>query len=528
LIAVDEAAYVALTRILKTSRFGPASTHGYDRSRRRTVAGEIRALWAKTRGGSAADRWYATLADDHGTPEQWVEAAGRIVQPVDVEVRGGWVNEPQRKPGEVPAMKGESLRTKRDPTVSELMKRRVDQLSAMGSAGSERTFNLHKACDVALCLGAWDRAAAGPVLLKQIARCRDYPRDNAWDRGSWTLQILGRYIARMTISAARGGSAEALAAYADWVRTITPESVSDYGGDVLEPLWRFHDDPKVAAAAEWLFNDRDSPWRSLIAADAKLRHGLPLEMVRSPLVGLPAFRTALLRGLKDTAKVGTVTPDGNGRLQIEFDGAGTTGTMMRYADDPLAPKRGTAVPFRACDLYAWRLSELEGTPLCELYWPQEKRDAAVAAAAEFLERWGDRFAFKDQPGVLSELRDAPPARMTFPRLDRPATEADVKAGRAIFSLGGASDRVRVWPMPHVPMKGKWTTLKEFPRQRQTYEPKTGKSGLQLDYEQVGRIWQAEEVREGDHWRRYYGWVGRYRIAKVPADEIEIVPDDYRE
>ena len=38
--------------------------------------------------------------------------------------------------------------------------------------------------------------------------------------------------------------------------------------------------------------------------------------------------------------------------------------------------------------------------------------------------------------------------------------------------------------------------------------------------QTGRVWQAEEIREGDRWRRYYGFVGRHALTRVPAEEIE--------
>jgi hypothetical protein len=40
--------------------------------------------------------------------------------------------------------------------------------------------------------------------------------------------------------------------------------------------------------------------------------------------------------------------------------------------------------------------------------------------------------------------------------------------------------------------------------------------------QTGRVWQAEEVREGDRWRRYYGFVGRHIMARVADDEIELI------
>ena len=42
--------------------------------------------------------------------------------------------------------------------------------------------------------------------------------------------------------------------------------------------------------------------------------------------------------------------------------------------------------------------------------------------------------------------------------------------------------------------------------------------------QTGRIWQAEEVREGDRWRRFYGFVGRHALTRVPAEEVEFPPE----
>ena len=40
--------------------------------------------------------------------------------------------------------------------------------------------------------------------------------------------------------------------------------------------------------------------------------------------------------------------------------------------------------------------------------------------------------------------------------------------------------------------------------------------------QGGLVWQAEEVREGNRWHRYYGFVGRHVVAQVPAEEIDFV------
>jgi hypothetical protein len=77
------------------------------------------------------------------------------------------------------------------------------------------------------------------------------------------------------------------------------------------------------------------------------------------------------------------------------------------------------------------------------------------------------------------------------------------------------------------MKAKWVALKDYPREGQAYDTKTQKSFTRLDYEQDGLVWQAEEVFVNGRWERYFGFVGKYVVAKVPAAEIEFPADRYR-
>ncbi|MEO6055032.1 MAG: hypothetical protein ABIP97_13575, partial [Chthoniobacterales bacterium] len=48
----------------------------------------------------------------------------------------------------------------------------------------------------------------------------------------------------------------------------------------------------------------------------------------------------------------------------------------------------------------------------------------------------------------------------------------------------------------------------------------GQSGYFLMYRTEGRVFQAEEVMVGGKWQRFFGYVGQFHIAKVPASEIE--------
>ncbi len=73
-------------------------------------------------------------------------------------------------------------------------------------------------------------------------------------------------------------------------------------------------------------------------------------------------------------------------------------------------------------------------------------------------------------------------------------------------------------MPGLPIKARWTTLKDYPFDRQM-----GDGKVHREYQQDGWIWQAEEVRKGDRWERSYGFVGPHVIARVPAAELELDP-----
>ncbi len=59
-------------------------------------------------------------------------------------------------------------------------------------------------------------------------------------------------------------------------------------------------------------------------------------------------------------------------------------------DDEDPPPRGTKVPMRRCDLYAFQLSTLAGAPTFNPCWPESRRDAGLAAMIDFLKWKGSR------------------------------------------------------------------------------------------------------------------------------------------
>ena len=106
-----------------------------EESKRRQVQySKIRAYWTRYKGVPTAERWYRILADDHAEPEQWLAAARLILQPASIPVNRQtadmdsdyihWrVKDKHKHHGDV-------LRNKTNPSVADLMAKRIESLSA--------------------------------------------------------------------------------------------------------------------------------------------------------------------------------------------------------------------------------------------------------------------------------------------------------------------------------------------------------------------------------------------------------------
>jgi hypothetical protein len=159
---------------------------------------------------------------------------------------------------------------------------------------------------------------------------------------------------------------------------------------------------------------------------------------------------------------------------------------------------------------------LDGFPRIGLYWPQEQRDAAVAACKAVLMQYGDAFqAHPQDPFDESVYGSQDRARAAFPKIDHPATPDDVKLGHAIFSLSGTT---RIFHLPDFPIEA-WRPDRKTDPSEGSETTADGTSKSIIMYNTEGRVWQAEEVLVDGKWERYYGFVGRYQLEKVPAAEI---------
>ncbi len=487
IIPVYEAAYRALFRILDVSFPVGGPENGDYRERkdprhlsredRWDLTAKLRSVWEKTKGKDPSEIAYATLQDDSAGADEWFKAVDHIVQPVDgsfttyrLSPATGSYSWHTGSPSF--ARLGDSLREKTNPSVSDLIILRFENLVETDAGKGVDPGNLTK---LLLALAAWD----GKNHLEDLRRLgRELDARSIRDGGAPRMDV------HTTLCEKRLqlGDDSALQDYADYMATLTPDELEPIyqaqpNGEFYPILWHYPDDPRMQKVAEKLFTGKDA-------------HLVPLPncLVPTPLIGFAAFRQELARGLDDRSAAGTVKVDERG-LEYQYTATRTSGGESSGHPLNLAfgPAPGTTVTFRICDLYAHGLSQNAGFPECQLYWPEAKRDEAVAICKTFLQQYGDDYRGRpedpyDDDGFAYEPSHA---QFRMAQLDHPAMPEEVTAGKALFSLSGTT---RIWKMPTYPL---------------------------------GPAWQAEEVLVDGKWERYFGVLGNGVPVKVPASEIDL-------
>jgi len=535
MIPVYEPAFAAIAGILKTPFYfsdsdnkasdifrepsDPRDRQPRDLSMadRKFLAGKISAYWDRYKSVSLVDRWYATLQDDAAGPDAWFLAVNNIVQPTDVSTTprtmfgGGWSSGggfPQKAPV---VLQGESLRAKTNPSVSDLIIKRFKQ--ALAQSTSDKNISFDPVGKLILALADWDGKAHLDDLreMAQAFHTR-FPHEQA--AFASTLQTEAMiYRKRIALDDPR-----ALQDYADWLVAINPTEWCNF--DLTNPfqiMWHYPNDPIIRQAAEKIFDGENSRWSPLNRVRPLNDSATLSDLATTPLIGLVGFRREVIRRLADTSLDGTAQLDGKGNVggMLNDDGHQNF-SLGSCQDDPLAPTKATILSFRTCDWFAYELSRLDGFPRIGLYWPQKQRDAAVKACKAVLEQYGDAFqAHPQDPYDESVYGSQDLARASFPKIDHPATPDDVKLGHAIFALSGTT---RICHLPDFPLEA-WRPDHKTDPSEGSETTADGTSKTIIMYNTEGRVWQAEEVLRDGKWERYYGFVGRYQLEKVPAAEI---------
>lgn len=359
-VPVNSAALVAVQSILQAGFRGGVP--------------EIRAYWNKYKGMSLDERCYVILQDDSASG-RWLEAAAHITQPENKTTFPGGFSMTKPAPTNAPVrLRGESLRARSHPTITELMTRRAIEVPAT----NPNSYDLSAACQMGLHLASWDAQAAGPVAKTLIKRCRTV-MEYSDQQNSRPDQRLGTFMAKLTLASTQTGDTQSFEDYAAWVKTTTPEQLGFSLSESLEPLRKFPTNEILQAAADSLFSNTNSAWSKLPWKGSGLHNPVETELTE-----VAAFRRLLSRELDKKTVSGFIEwqAPNMASFQITNYMSGSRGLALPESDRPAI---GTKTELRWCDWIAWSLANAKQIPLFNPFAPIEKRDEAIQNAKRLLD-----------------------------------------------------------------------------------------------------------------------------------------------
>jgi len=321
---------------------------------------ELREWWEKHKNGGLLLRSFELLADDHATPEEWLQSAEAITLRSDIKRLGAVTS---TEPGgcspdkPIPKAFGEALRSHQNPSVSELLVKRTAWLALSETPDT---------CHMAFMAYRWDPKAtvSGLHLARNLEACR----------GDGLVTA-----ARMAV-----GDSNAAAEWAALIRKRV--SKPEFQISELLPIWIFPDDAVMQQTADWLFNQSNSPLAPSVEPDD----------VDSPLLTLRAYRQAVREALNDSSVAGTATRSPEGMLSIATKTGRTE--SLEPGTDPRQVPPGQERPVRVKDIVAWQMSDLKGAPEFQPDWPEPDKDQVIPELAGFLQAHESEFrAFPARP-----------------------------------------------------------------------------------------------------------------------------------
>jgi len=398
--SVREPAYVALENILETTQFAPAFTGQETPAEKQAIyhrtAAAMRAYSTQFQARSREERLYAILQDEHA---RWLEAASILVQPLNkASVPSAHENYPWALPldlNDTSPMRGESLRSKANPSVSELLIKRIDALAALSAGKSadggavDDASDLNLACDLAICLAKWD-PYAGRATFRKLTDLAYTKLDPKKHCSLCSHMTLSAQLPILVSISTKAGDKNALREYAKWLKSIDPEQFHLHPGQILAPIKEYSDDSAWADMWSFMFENEQSQWftffRKISTPDPKRMSSPRLgieEFFGSPIINKTEFRSFVIRLLRDKSHCGKIVGSAKHGYWLDqrLSTARTYGYTVQSPDGvEIADKQ-----FRTCDFYAWLLSNrIEGAPTFQLYWPEDQRDIAISALEKMM------------------------------------------------------------------------------------------------------------------------------------------------
>ncbi|RYG35500.1 hypothetical protein EON81_12550 [bacterium] len=319
---------------------------------------EFRDFYAKMGDGSPEEVNYLRLLDDKAGFQVWEEAGRALLNPLTNRSSAGqnW------------------LREKKSPALSELVARRVEELTVKPEAGSHTRFELQTALRLASMLAQRDPQAAVPVLRKVtgfVGRIEEID----------TGDFVGLYGAAIAWRLRLEGPKKDRETMAEFEHAIAALNPSEYGGNLenmLFPLGRFSGRPEIDKTRR-LF-------KGPLSFDRAGRY-LHSDLVRSPVINSKPFREELLRLLNVKSQLE--------EIRIDSDSPESFAIRRWHgqirAGDLDVPKPGEVRSYRVCDSIASSLAGIQGAPAFQMSWSTEAKNRAIVEIRRFLEKNGATF-----------------------------------------------------------------------------------------------------------------------------------------
>jgi hypothetical protein len=395
---VYEAAYAALRSIVQNPLYNTVSRDDAlvkaSHAGRVQAAADIKAFWQKYGRVSTMDRLYEILADDDANPRDWLDAASVISRleffgSPPIRDKNGKVIGVMSITGFIKLKPyGESLRSKENPSVTDLMTKRVSgfckvplkaapvihahdlttirqDLHDLNIAFIQNDSGLQNAVSMALDLASWDPVGAVPALRDAYAQTVKYQQ--FLDTYKYDSDVPD-YYSSLTEARIEGRDPTAITDYETALRGIHLSDLGPYNSDLIfRAIWLNSWSQDMLALSHRLFQDPTSQYYHF-GDSYQLNH-----VVSSPLLSVGEFEQAVQRELSDQTVIATYAVKLPGSAEIDY----VNGEVTSIAAGS-AVAVGTTQPIRRCYAIANALQDAQGMEAFDYLWSLDRRNAVVA------------------------------------------------------------------------------------------------------------------------------------------------------
>ena len=359
---------------------------------------------------NTVDEAYTVLSDDNAGFPAWVVAGREIISyqrsNLDVVSYGPALNIENYPIPDHYVPLGESLRNKTNPSVSDLLMKRISTVYISDhyfSPGSSINDVSHLIQDLALwdgkahlddlqkyCLYLGKRVAPSDQDLVELYQKRIQLGDS---------QVMGDYLSKIFPS--ENGA----------VKSIFYRNAQDFSV-LLTNL----DIPAISHFSEEVMTAPNTPLFPIIQLDRSYQNE---ELLCSPLYRLAPFRAEVARELKDTTVVENCTlKDLNSTLTSRLH-LNLASSFYQSQASSTPTNADLGFDLRICDVIANYISKLKGAPEFRFDWSEIDRNAAIQRQIAFLNQYGAAIDYNSSNYSYQGVVAA--GALSFPQLNHPAT-----------------------------------------------------------------------------------------------------------